>query len=83
MVDIEPVTDDDVEMLVPLLRRHVEETGSLVAEDLVVEPEVIRARMSKVVPREYRRVLKIRADAAQEGLDVDGDEVWARIVAPA
>jgi glutamate synthase (NADPH) large chain len=83
LVDIEPVDDADVELLLPLLRHHVEETGSLVAEDLVVEPEVLRARMSKVVPREYRRVMQIRSAAQAEGLDVDGEEVWQRIVAPA
>ncbi|MFC5379555.1 glutamate synthase large subunit [Aquipuribacter nitratireducens] len=83
LVDVEPVDDADVEVLLPLLRRHVEETGSLVAEDLVLEPDVLRARLSKVVPREYRRVMAVRAQAREEGLDVDGDEVWHRIVAPA
>ncbi|MFC3687508.1 glutamate synthase large subunit [Aquipuribacter hungaricus] len=83
LVDIEPVDDADVELLLPLLRRHVEETGSLVAEDLVVEPDVLRARLRKVVPREYRRVTQVLADAAAEGLDPRGDEVWTRIVAPA
>jgi glutamate synthase (NADPH/NADH) large chain len=83
LVDIEPVTDADVGLLLPLLRRHVEETGSLVAEDLVVEPEVLRARMHKVVPREFRRVTQVLAAAAEEGLDPSGDEVWQRIVAPA
>ncbi|WP_336921106.1 glutamate synthase large subunit [Aquipuribacter sp. SD81] len=83
LVDVEPVDDADVELLLPLLRRHVEETGSLVAEDLVLEPDVLRARVSKVVPREYRRVLAVRAEAEAEGLDVDGEEVWQRIVAPA
>lgn len=83
LVDIEPVDDADVELLLPLLRHHVEETGSLVAEDLVVEPDVLRARMRKVVPREYRRVTGILAEARAEGLDTGGDEVWKRIVAPA
>ena len=82
LVDIEAVDDADVELLLPLLRRHVEETGSLVAEDLVVEPEVLRARLSKVVPREFRRVTQVLAAAAEEGLDLGGDEVWQRIVAP-
>ncbi|MGJ7442662.1 glutamate synthase large subunit [Aquipuribacter sp. MA13-6] len=83
LVDIEPVDDADVDLLLPLLRHHVEETGSLVAEDLVVEPDVLRARMRKVVPREYRRVTGILAQAASEGLEPGGDEVWKRIVAPA
>jgi len=83
LVDIEGVDDTDVELLLPLLRRHVEETGSLVAEDLVVEPEVLRARMRKVVPREFRRVTEVLAAATQEGLDLGSDEVWQRIVSPA
>ncbi len=83
LVDIELVDDADVELLLPLLRHHVEETGSLVAEDLVVEPDVLRARMRKIVPREFRRVTGILDAAREEGLDVGGDEVWRRIVAPA
>ncbi len=83
LVDIEPVSDADVDLLLPLLRRHVEETGSLVAEDLVVEPDVLRARVRKVVPREFRRVTGVLAQAREEGLDLRGDEVWRRIVAPA
>ena len=57
--------------------------NALVAEDLVVEPDVLRQRMRKVMPREYRRVTQVLADAADEGLDPRGDEVWQRIVAPA
>ncbi len=83
LVDIEAVDDADVELLLPLLRRHVEETGSLVAEDLVLEPDVLRARVRKVVPREFRRVTQVLAAATEEGLDLRGDEVWQRIVAPA
>ncbi len=83
LVDIHPVDEQDAELLLPLLERHVAETGSLVAEDLVVEPDVLFARLRKVVPREYARVNAIRATARQEGLDVDGEEVWQRIVSPA
>ncbi len=81
LVDILEITDADVEVLLPLLRRHVSETGSLVAEDLVVEPELLRTRLRKVVAREYTRVMAVRASAVAEGLDPDGDVTWQRILA--
>ena len=39
-----------------------------------------RARFTKVMPRDYRRVVEVRAQAEAEGLDPDGDEVWTRIM---
>ncbi|MGF1663558.1 MAG: glutamate synthase large subunit [Kineosporiaceae bacterium] len=83
MVDVADLDADDVGLLLPLLRRHVEETGSLVAEDLLVEPDLLYSRLRKVVPRDYRRVMGIRAAALAEGLDPDGEEAWLRIAADA
>ena len=31
-------------------------------------------------PRDYQRVLDVRAEAVAEGLDVDGPDVWNRIM---
>ena len=39
-----------------------------------------RRRFTKVMPRDYQRVLDVRAEAAAEGLDPDGAEVWERIM---
>jgi glutamate synthase (NADPH/NADH) large chain len=83
LVDVADLDTDDVELLLPLLRRHVAETGSLVAEDLLVEPELLYSRVRKVVPRDYQRVMAIRATAEAEGLDPDGEEAWRRIAAGA
>jgi glutamate synthase (NADPH/NADH) large chain len=83
MVDVVDLDGHDVDRLLPLLRRHVAETGSLVAEDLLVEPDLLYSRLRKVVPRDFRRVMEIRATAVAEGLDPDGDEVWGRIAAGA
>jgi glutamate synthase (NADPH/NADH) large chain len=83
MVDIVDLDAEDVDLLLPLLRRHVAETGSLVAEDLLVEPDLLYSRLRKVVPRDYRRVMGIRAAALAEGLDPDGEQAWLRIAADA
>ena len=37
-------------------------------------------RFTLVLPRDYQRVLDVRAQALAEGLDVDGTEVWNRIM---
>ncbi len=71
---------DDVAMVTDLLRRHVEHTGSTVAQALLDHPASIGERFSRLVPREYARVLEVRSTAEDEGLDPDGDVVWSRIM---
>jgi len=34
----------------------------------------------KVLPRDYAAVLEVRQQAADEGIDPDGDVVWGRIM---
>ena len=69
MVDIEPLDDDDVDQVLDMLRRHVEETGSTVAAGLLADQETIRERFTKVMPRDYRRALEALRRAEAEGLD--------------
>jgi glutamate synthase (NADPH/NADH) large chain len=72
-----PLAEEDAELVRQLLQRHLEETGSPVAAGLLdFEP----ARFTKVLPRDYARVLDARAAAESEGLDLDGDVVWQRIL---
>ncbi len=71
---------DDVARVTDLLRRHVEHTGSTVAQALLDHPASIGERFSRLVPREYARVLEVRSTAEDEGLDPDGDVVWSRIM---
>ena len=33
-----------------------------------------------MLPRDYERVLDVRTAAEAEGLDLDGEEVWERIM---
>ncbi|MBK0419100.1 glutamate synthase large subunit [Leucobacter sp. CSA1] len=67
-----------------LLRRHVEQTGSAVAEDLLAEietdPDRVFARFTRLVPQGYSRVLEIRERATRNGIDPDGDQVWTEIL---
>jgi glutamate synthase (NADPH/NADH) large chain len=51
--------------------RHHEETGSTVAEELLADWPGTVARLTEVMPRDYRRVLEARADALRDGLDDD------------
>jgi glutamate synthase (NADPH/NADH) large chain len=69
MVALEPLGPDDQQWLEGVLRRHAEETGSPVAEDLLASGAEAMARFSKVMPTDYRRILDIQDDARAKGLD--------------
>ncbi|MFC6238661.1 glutamate synthase large subunit [Longivirga aurantiaca] len=69
LVDLLPLDDDDVARVTELLRRHHEETGSTVASALLEQGEVA-GRFTKVMPRDYARVLAAQAAAEREGRDV-------------
>jgi glutamate synthase (NADPH/NADH) large chain len=63
-----------------LLGRHQRWTESSVAARLLEDWESARQRFTLVLPRDYQRVLDVRAAAEAEGLDVNGSEVWERIM---
>src|SRR5690606_874871 len=70
----------DREILRDVLERHVTETGSDRGRALLEDFETEAANFVRVLPRDYAAVLKTRQDAADEGLDPDGDVVWNRIL---
>ena len=69
----------DSEIVKDLLERHLDETGSVVAEGMLADMDATAAQFTKVLPRDYAAVLQTRETAVAEGLDPDGDVVWARI----
>jgi glutamate synthase (NADPH/NADH) large chain len=69
MVDLLPVDDDDVAFLREALTQHQEETGSPVAAAVLAGD--VGARFTKVMPRDYARVLAAQAAARREGRDVE------------
>jgi glutamate synthase (NADPH) large chain len=69
MVDALPPSDADLELLQKLITRHHEETESAVAEALLADWASSSRRFTKVLPRDYARVLAAREQAESEGLD--------------
>ncbi len=70
LVDLEALGEDDQDVVADLLRRHEQQTGSTVAAGLLGEPGALRRRVSKLMPRDYARVLAARAAAERDGRDV-------------
>jgi glutamate synthase (NADPH/NADH) large chain len=73
MVTLEPVPADDLGLVHRLLVRHRDETDSPVAQALLDEWEsgVTPSRFTRVMPRDYQRVLAAEAAARAEGRDID------------
>ncbi|MDA2808933.1 glutamate synthase large subunit [Nocardiopsis suaedae] len=71
MVDLEPLDEADRDFLRDVLARHRAETGSAVAEKLLAGFDTESARFTKVMPRDFKRVLAARAEAERTGADVD------------
>jgi glutamate synthase (NADPH/NADH) large chain len=80
LVDLEPLDDADAAELLELVTRHRAETESAVAWRLLQDWDAARARFTKVTPRAYARVMAVRQAAETEGLDLESDEVWVRIM---
>ncbi|WP_088988463.1 glutamate synthase large subunit [Micromonospora chokoriensis] len=82
LVDLAPLGEQEQALVHDLIQRHVAETGSAVAEELLKRwPEAV-AEFTAVVPRDYRRVLEIMRAAEAAGRDVD-DAVMTALTAPA
>ncbi|GAA3233666.1 glutamate synthase large subunit [Actinocorallia longicatena] len=71
MVEIEELSADDRAYVRAMVEKHQAETGSVVAAKLVAEWDSAVERFSKIMPRDYKRVLAAMAAAEAEGRDVD------------
>ena len=58
MVDLDPLTDKDVEQITGLLRKHVSLTGSKLAQKLLKNWNKASTQFIKVYPREYKKVIE-------------------------
>jgi glutamate synthase (NADPH/NADH) large chain len=70
MVDLDPLDEDDRRTLRRAVGHHLEETGSTVAEDLLADWDTALPRFTKVMPKDFKRVLAASATAEREGRDV-------------
>jgi glutamate synthase (NADPH/NADH) large chain len=78
LVELGEVTGSTAVELEAIVRRHAEETGSTVAEELLADWPAALARFTEVMPSDFKRVLEAREEALEEGLD--DDEADARIM---
>ncbi len=69
MVDALRPSEADLDFVRSLVRRHHEETESAVAAGLLADWKTAGRRFTKVLPRDYARVLAAREQAESEGLD--------------
>jgi glutamate synthase (NADPH) large chain len=80
LVDLMPLRDRDVEAVQELLARHRKWTESAVAGRLLADWDNVKSMFTLVLPRDYQRVLDVRTTAESEGLDLNGSDVWERIM---
>ncbi|HET8559222.1 MAG TPA: glutamate synthase large subunit [Marmoricola sp.] len=78
LVELAPVEGAAAEALREHVSRHLQETGSRIAEELLADWESALARFTEVMPSDYKRVLEAREEALEEGLDED--QAAARIM---
>src|SRR5690606_36295562 len=71
MVEVGPVPEATADELQAMTRRHREETGSAVAEQLLTDWPASLTRFSEIMPVNYRLVLEAKAAAESEGLSED------------
>ena len=69
LVELGPVTGAAADELEQLVRAHLEETGSTVAEELLADWETALTRFTEVMPTDYRKSLEAKAKAEDDGLD--------------
>ncbi len=67
MVSLEPLDESDRALVRQLLRAHLDETGSALAARLIEGGERELNRFMKVMPDDYRRVLKAAEEAERSG----------------
>ena len=65
LVDLDPIEQEDSELLHEMLTKHVELTGSTVAQTFLSNFEANLQKMVKVMPRDYKAVLQKRKAEAQ------------------
>ncbi|CAG7845543.1 Glutamate synthase [NADPH] large chain [Pseudoclavibacter triregionum] len=79
-LEIGPLGEADEEILRDLLERHLEATGSERAAELLEDFTASAAAFSKIEPRDYTTVTRIRREAVESGCDPDDHGTWQKIL---
>jgi glutamate synthase (ferredoxin) len=68
MVDLEPLDQaEDIQLVRELIQRHVDATGSTYAARFLADWIDVHPRFVKIMPRDYKRVLRAQERAKAEG----------------
>jgi glutamate synthase (NADPH/NADH) large chain len=65
LVDLDPLEQEDKDLLRDMIHKHVEYTGSTVAKSFLDDFEANLGQIVKVMPRDYKAVLQKRKAEAQ------------------
>ena len=65
--DLDEIDEADINYLSGILKNYIEETDSTLAKVLIKDTKL--ARFTKVMPREYKRVLLAQERAKKDGTD--------------
>ncbi|MCR6689909.1 glutamate synthase large subunit [Cellulomonas sp.] len=77
-LSLDALDDEDAALVESLLRRHLEETGSPVAAELLAGDW--RPRFTRLLPTEFARVRRALAQAEADGVDPTAPGMWDRIL---
>ena len=69
MVDLDALGEHDEAELLAILQQHAEETDSVPARELIGDWARSVTRFTKVMPKDYKRVMQLQAQAVEQGLD--------------
>jgi len=78
MVELRPVEGEAADALRAVVQKHLDETGSAVAEQLLGAWETSVTRFTEIMPTNYRLILEAQQQAAAEGLSEE--ETTARMM---
>jgi glutamate synthase (NADPH/NADH) large chain len=79
-ISLNSLSNEDEIELRNLIQRHFEETQSAVASAILTNFATEAKNFTKVLPRDYARVMEIQAKALELGHEPDGQEVWTQIL---
>ncbi len=68
-VDLDALGEHDEAELLAILQQHAEETDSVPARELIGDWARSVTRFTKVMPKDYKRVMLLQAQAVEQGLD--------------
>jgi glutamate synthase (NADPH/NADH) large chain len=71
MVDLDDFDADDLEYLYGMIQLHVDATDSAVGQRILSDWPTEQQHFVKVMPRDYKRVLQVMAEAERTGIDPD------------